>query len=333
MIRHLKILAWIHVVMGGGVLLLGIAILVDVLLQRPYSSYAVGFIFGMFLWLSALFIPSLVGGLGLLRTKRWARFLIIGVSVEFLFAAPIGTALGAYGLWTLLNRETESIFGTQPAWQFSIDHRQRGLLLAMVSVAAAFVLVLGGIFLLFRRPLAAIPMNGTFGVIAGLALVAIAFGIARLLGIPIGKRRVPTKRILPRGQQVIPAGQGIPPVVVPQLSEDAKMAYGNNPNATITCVHLQPFERAMRAAGIVVVPIAESRVKAQCRIHRRSLERQFPLREPVIYREFFVAERYAEDFPVARLQCTPCLSWIEVLHPYECNQSTRGFRLRPNPWC
>src|SRR5215472_9704133 len=197
MVRHLKTLAWIHVVMGGGLLLLALAMLVNVLLDRP-SSYAIGFLSGLVFWLSVvLFFPSLAGGIGLLHEKLWARFLIIGVSAELLLAVPFGTALGVYGLWTLFNRETESIFGKRPPWQFRIDQTLRGLLLAMLSVAAAFVLVLGVGFLLSRRPVATLPMNNTFGVIAGLALVAIAFLIARLLGIPTRKRIVFSRPFAP----------------------------------------------------------------------------------------------------------------------------------------
>lgn len=326
MLRHLTILAWIHVVFGGGLLLLGLAILIGVFLERPYSSYAASFIVGMFFWFStALFIPSLAGGLGLLRKKGWARFLIIGVSVEFLFAVPIGTALGAYGLWTLLHRETESIFAGQSAPQMPIGKRQKGILLAMLGVAAAFVLVLGGGFLLSRRPIAGIPMNGTFGAIAGLALVGIAFLLARLLGIPIGRIRLRRKPAVVAGQRGGPLASA-----AFRVSDDLKNAYASNPHMTITCPHLQPFEQAMRAAKIAVVPIFESCAKAHCRIHRPGLERQFALHEPVIYREFFEAERYMEDSPLARLLCTEDhSSWIEVLHPYVCNHSTPWFPAPP----
>src|SRR5262245_43576788 len=100
---------------------------------------------------------------------------------------------------------------------------------------------------------------------------------------------------------------------------------------TATCLHLQPFERAMRAGAIVVVPLHQSIVKAQCRIHRTSLIRQFAPLEPVSYAEYFVAERSAEDIPVARLQCSLCPSWIDVLHPAECNLSTPWFPAQPPP--
>lgn len=46
-------------------------------------------------------LPSIIGGIGLLRGKNWARILIIVVSFLNLSAFPLGTALGLYGLWAL----------------------------------------------------------------------------------------------------------------------------------------------------------------------------------------------------------------------------------------
>ena len=64
--------------MGGGLLLLGIAILIGILLDKPRSDDTVGFVAGLLCWLLVAFlIPSLAGGIGLQRKKRWARFLII----------------------------------------------------------------------------------------------------------------------------------------------------------------------------------------------------------------------------------------------------------------
>src|SRR5215469_15813414 len=165
--RHIKILAWMHVAMGGGLFLVALALLASVYFEGPEYIHTLPFLFGLFTWLAAgLFIPSLAGGIGLLRKKTWARILIIFVSLGFLFAFPIGTALGAYGLWALLKRETGPAFASWPALTARIDQPRRGLPLAMLSVAAAFVLVIGGGFLLARSS-ARTAMNGTFGVVTG----------------------------------------------------------------------------------------------------------------------------------------------------------------------
>jgi len=58
----------------------------------------------------AISAPSLIAGVGLLYFKPWARALTIILSVIHLFSVPLGTALGIYGLWVLLQRETEPLF-------------------------------------------------------------------------------------------------------------------------------------------------------------------------------------------------------------------------------
>ena len=68
----------------------------------------VGLIVAGFLVLTAL--PGIVGGIGLLRGKNWARVLVIFLSVLDLIDFPIGTAVGGYSLWVLLNNETSAMF-------------------------------------------------------------------------------------------------------------------------------------------------------------------------------------------------------------------------------
>jgi hypothetical protein len=56
-------------------------------------------------------LPMIVGGWGLMRYKRWSRPLMIVVSVLQLFHVPVGTALGAYGLWVLMSDEGKRLLG------------------------------------------------------------------------------------------------------------------------------------------------------------------------------------------------------------------------------
>ena len=60
-------------------------------------------------------IPGLLAGWGLLHYEEWARILTIVLSVLNLFAFPFGTALGVYGLWTLLNQQTLPLFRRRSA--------------------------------------------------------------------------------------------------------------------------------------------------------------------------------------------------------------------------
>jgi hypothetical protein len=122
MISHVKILGWIHVIFGA----LG---LVAALVVFSVFGGLAGFV-GMtgdsegrvaapilvliggvvLMIIVVLSIPGLIGGIGLLNFKPWARIFMIILSALHILNIPIGTMLGIYGLWTLLNPETEALF-------------------------------------------------------------------------------------------------------------------------------------------------------------------------------------------------------------------------------
>jgi hypothetical protein len=66
-------------------------------------------------FLVILSLPGIIGGWGLLRYKPWARILVIILAVIELFNVPLGTAVGVYSLWALLQNETEQLFAEPPA--------------------------------------------------------------------------------------------------------------------------------------------------------------------------------------------------------------------------
>ncbi len=53
---------------------------------------------------------GLVGGIGLLAYKSWARYLVIVVAALGCLNIPIGTLKGVYSLWVLLQDETIKLF-------------------------------------------------------------------------------------------------------------------------------------------------------------------------------------------------------------------------------
>jgi hypothetical protein len=117
--QHVKILGVLYIVIGG----LGVAAALIVFgifggiagMARagehpeavPFLVLLGGFVMIVVLAVSA---PSIIAGIGLLYFKSWARVLTIILSVIHLFSVPLGTALGIYGLWVLLQRETEPLF-------------------------------------------------------------------------------------------------------------------------------------------------------------------------------------------------------------------------------
>jgi uncharacterized membrane protein (DUF2068 family) len=53
---------------------------------------------------------GLIGGIGLLAYKPWARFLVIVVAALGCLNIPIGTLKGVYSLWVLLQDDTIKLF-------------------------------------------------------------------------------------------------------------------------------------------------------------------------------------------------------------------------------
>ena len=105
---HLKILGWLYAASGGVTLL--VAAVIGTLLGAvgvASAAAAVGIVgFVVALIVAVIALPSLICGWGLLNYKPWARTLGIVLSVLQLPSFPVGTALGAYGLWVLLNDES-----------------------------------------------------------------------------------------------------------------------------------------------------------------------------------------------------------------------------------
>jgi hypothetical protein len=73
---------------------------------------AIAFPLAFFFILSAAL--NIVGGIGILKHRNWARYLVMILSVLDIFNFPIGTALGIYCIWALAHNETARLF-EQPA--------------------------------------------------------------------------------------------------------------------------------------------------------------------------------------------------------------------------
>jgi len=126
MAQHVRILGILHIVFGALgvcaaliVLLIfgGVSALVaadrssDSLMAIPILGFIGVFVFVLVL---ALSLPGLIVGIGLVQFRSWARMGGIILSAFDLLGFPFHTALGIYGLWVLLNRETEQMFGVPP---------------------------------------------------------------------------------------------------------------------------------------------------------------------------------------------------------------------------
>ena len=126
--QHIKILGILNIVMGAFLLLIELSIFLfmggiagivstqagtdpDARIAAPVLGF-IGFIVAMVFAL--LSIPAILTGWGLMNYKAWSRILGIVISALQLFNVPIGTALGVYGLWVLLNPESERLLSGNP---------------------------------------------------------------------------------------------------------------------------------------------------------------------------------------------------------------------------
>ncbi len=120
---HVKVLAVLYIVMSGIGLLfalliffaLGTAASIVGMSASPDDAAIALPILGitgtaLSVFLLLLSLPGLVTGWGLLKLRPWARILGIVLAVISLINFPIGTAIGVYGLWVLLTKETERLF-------------------------------------------------------------------------------------------------------------------------------------------------------------------------------------------------------------------------------
>jgi hypothetical protein len=60
--------------------------------------------------LGSLSILGLVGGIGVLVYKSWARYLVIVLATMGCINVPFGTAKGVYTIWVLIQDETVQLF-------------------------------------------------------------------------------------------------------------------------------------------------------------------------------------------------------------------------------
>lgn len=114
--QHLTLLGWVYIAMN--ILLILIAGFVFILLAgigavsgdpeavrvMPIVATAVGG------FLTVLAVPGVITGFGLLKRKPWARIAAAVLAILNLTNFPIGTAVGIYALWVLLQSEAADHF-------------------------------------------------------------------------------------------------------------------------------------------------------------------------------------------------------------------------------
>jgi hypothetical protein len=113
---HVQIVAWLYIALGIlGVLVALIAVGAIIgggLISGDETAIRVTTIVSIFVGglVVLVSIPGVVAGIGLLSFKSWARVLAIILALLNLPGFPIGTLVGIYSLWALLDSESSLLF-------------------------------------------------------------------------------------------------------------------------------------------------------------------------------------------------------------------------------
>ena len=120
--QHVTILGWLLIVAHAIFLVIGAFVFFLLtgigVVSGDRQAFAVLGIVATFVGglLAVLGIPGILAGVGLLRRRNWGRVLAIIVTVLGLVNFPLGTILGVYALWVLLQNSASEYFGAaQPA--------------------------------------------------------------------------------------------------------------------------------------------------------------------------------------------------------------------------
>jgi len=114
--KHIAVVAVLNIVFGIIGIVVGIIALAaisggGVISGDPTAmkiTGIVGLAAGVFFFLTS--VPGVIGGIGLLKRRGWARIFVMIIAVLGLMNIPIGTAIGIYTLWVLLNEKTALLF-------------------------------------------------------------------------------------------------------------------------------------------------------------------------------------------------------------------------------
>jgi len=116
--QQVNILGWVRIAYAAiGLLIGGLVFLLVVgggLISGDPEAIRITGLVGTVIagFLAVLSLPGIIGGIGLLKRWSWARYLVLILALFDLFMIPIGTLLGIYSFWVLLQDETEKLFAS-----------------------------------------------------------------------------------------------------------------------------------------------------------------------------------------------------------------------------
>ena len=105
--QHVNVLGWLYIVGHALFMIIGVFVFllltgIGVATGEPEARTILGVVgTSVGLLLTALAIPGLAAGYGLLTRKPWARVLALVVGILSVVNFPVGTAIGLYAFWVL----------------------------------------------------------------------------------------------------------------------------------------------------------------------------------------------------------------------------------------
>jgi hypothetical protein len=117
---HLTLVAVLNIAFGIVEFLIALVVLAgtiagSMLADDPEASRIIPFAgSALFLFLILTSIPEIVAGIGLLKRKPWARILILIIACLDLLWFPVGTVIGIYEFWVMLQEDTVRLLGPPP---------------------------------------------------------------------------------------------------------------------------------------------------------------------------------------------------------------------------
>jgi hypothetical protein len=114
--KHIELLGILHIVYSIFGILIGLGFLVffpsiGLISGEPIAIGVltlIGTLLGGFFLVFS--VPGFIAGIGLLKIRPWARILAIVIACFDMLNIPIGTALGIYTFWVLINDESVKLF-------------------------------------------------------------------------------------------------------------------------------------------------------------------------------------------------------------------------------
>jgi len=117
--QHITILGVLYIILGALGILAGVIVFVTVagggIISGDGEAMAITAVVGsaIAIFLFLISAPGVIGGIGLLQRRSWARILVLILGCLNLLSIPFGTALGIYTLWALTKPEAQSLLSAR----------------------------------------------------------------------------------------------------------------------------------------------------------------------------------------------------------------------------